>query len=399
MRGNLAIGMSENLRIVFVCNEYPPAIGGGIGVFVKGMAQALVQNGSSVAVIGYDDGVAEDRVDDDNGVRVIRLKNPYRNAFQIRLGKYSLGLNSIRTRKYLSFKLEELIRQVQPMLVESYDWSGPLWSKPSVPLAMRMHGAHTAHNYYEGKRSSRLLKFFERRNVRIADYFCAVSQHIGEITSRAFSITRPIRILYNFVDTERFRKTKEFDQRDNVVLFVGRVDRRKGVVELFQILRILFELNSEVRSELVGPVNEDFKHSLMEILPEKFRTRVVFRGRIAHSELPSVYSNARLFVMPSRAEAFGLTAVEAMACETATVVTRKASGPELVEDSVSGFLVDFSDCERTAKLLDSWLKDVNLLKRVAGEGRKRVVRLFGRDRMIQENIKFYKEVLGGSNDI
>ena len=151
----------SKLKVLFVCNEYPPSPHGGIGVIVRAIAERLVVSGISVVVLGIDPVVSHDTTENLNGVLVARLANKYRNDVKYRLGRYFLTAEPFLVRRYLSYRLEEAISIHKPDLIESYDWSGPLWRKPSVPLVVRMHGAHTAYNYYEGKRTSRLLKFFE----------------------------------------------------------------------------------------------------------------------------------------------------------------------------------------------------------------------------------------------
>lgn len=380
------------MRIIYVCNEYPPTTHGGIGVIVKDLAEGLAEKGHDVAVIGYDPQVNIEQQQYENGVLVLRL--PMQAYRHWQLGRFVFSLESVLSRKYLSHRLEKLISSFKPDLVESFDWSGPLWKKPSAKLVVRMHGANTAHQHYENKRISRLLAYFERKNIEFADALCAVSQHIGALTLRALrQSTREYTCLYNFVDTDKFKRMDSIAPDPSKLLYFGRIHLRKGLSELFHILKLLFEINSSVRMELAGAYQDEYKQELINILPAHQQHRVSFLGKIPHGELPSLINSARLFIMPSRAEAFGLTAIEAMACGTAVLLTDKASGPEIVEEGETGWLLNFDEYDAAAKKIDYLLSRQELLDKVAENGKNHALKKFSKRPVLEKNIDFYQSLI------
>ncbi|MAT55378.1 MAG: hypothetical protein CMN32_12940 [Saprospirales bacterium] len=380
------------MKIIYVCNEYPPTTHGGIGVIVKDLAEGLTEKGHSVAVIGSDPLIKTGRQEYENGVWVTRL--PMKEYWSWRIGRFTISPEPILSRKYLSAQLEKLIKIFKPDLVESFDWSGPLWKKPSVKLVVRMHGANTAHQVFENKRPSRVLSYFERRNLEFADSLCAVSQHIGELTLRALDQRgKRFTCLYNFVDTDKFKPLKTITTDQSKLLYVGRIHPRKGLLEFFHILKELFKINTNIHFELAGPYNDSYKQELIKILPPHQRDKVHFLGKIPHGELPALINSARLFVMPSRAEAFGLTAIEAMACGTAVMVTDKASGPEIVEEGETGWLINVENHLESARKIDKLLQQRALLDRVATNGRNIVLKKFSKATVLDENISYYTNLL------
>jgi len=377
------------MKIIFICNEYPPTSHGGIGVIVKDIAEGLVEHNHEVAVIGYDPLVKHNEQQVENGVLVTRLK--IINYCNLKIGRYVLSLEPILSRKYLSLQLEKLINSFIPDLVESFDWSGPLWKKPSVKTIVRLHGANTAYQVYEEKKPSRILDYFERKNVAFADALCSVSMHIGDLTLRALNLEhRSFICLYNFVNTEKFRPLHGISRDPFKLLYVGRLHPRKGLTELFLVLKELFQLNRDVSLELAGPYHEAFKAELIQKIPVEYQTRITFFGKVPHGELPAIINSARLFVMPSRAEAFGLTAIEAMACGTAVMLTNKASGPEIVEEGRTGWLMDIKNPIDSANKINELLHQQHLMDQVASEGRSHVLRHFSKEVVMAQNIAFYK---------
>lgn len=381
------------LTIVFICNEYPPAPGGGIGVIVKSMAEGLAAREVNVIVLGYDPTVPEDMTTIEGGVTVLRLFDRYEKKKPFRIGRYYISLKQFWKRVYLSKKLESVIKEYHIDLVESYDWSGPLWKKPSVPLVVRMHGANAAYAYYEGISGSKLVQYFENRNLRIADSLCAVSDHIGKITCEAFKLKRPFTVIYNSTNTNHFCFQQVAERDFSKILYVGRIVKRKGLIELFKTINILFDLNTDVHLDLAGSLNNTFHEELLLLLDEAKRTRVNFLGFVLNAELPLLYSGAGLFVMPSRAEAFGITAIEAMSTSTAVAVTNKASGPEIVEHGIDGYVVDFTNPSEAAKIIDAILKDKAALLTVGMKARQKVIDNFSIDELLSKNMEYYKKVI------
>lgn len=380
------------MKIIIICNEYPPTSHGGIGVIVKDLAEGLIEYNHEVAVIGYDPLVRNNQQQLENGVLVTRLK--LKKFRHLRIGRYVLSLEPILSRKYLSLQLEELIKSFRPDLVESFDWSGPLWKKPSVKTIVRLHGANTANQVYEKNKPSRILAYFERKNVEFADALCAVSKHIGDLTLRALNLEhKGFACLYNFVNTERFRPLEGIGRDPFKLLYVGRLHPRKGLTELFLVLKELFQLNPNVYLELAGPYQEAYKEELMHLLPVENQTRVAFLGKLPHAELPAIINSARLLVMPSRAEAFGLTAIEAMACGTAAMLTNKASGPEIVDEGKTGWLIDINNPVESAIKINNLLHQQHLMNQVAGEGRNHVLRYFSKEVVLAQNVDFYQSLL------
>lgn len=380
------------MRILFVCNEYPPVPHGGIGVFVKTLAEALVQEGHTIAVIGYDPTVHQHITTHENGVEVFRLNQ--KNYPALKIGRFSLSLAPILSRYNLSSEIEKVISVFKPDLMESFDWSGPLWKKPSVPLVVRMHGANTAYQLYESKPFNKLVAHFEKNNIKFADALCAVSHHIGQLTLNALHHSyKEFNCIYNFTDTKIFKPIDQIIRDPLKLIYIGRIDPRKGLSELFHILNELFKINRNTYLELVGSYRDEYKKELMDILPADQQERVRFLGKIPHEELPPLINSARLFIMPSRAEAFGLTAIEAMACGTAVLLTDRASGPEIVEEAKTGWLLDITDFEAAALKIDQLLSQPILLDQIAGKGRDRILQKFSKEAVLEQNIIFYKRLM------
>jgi glycosyltransferase involved in cell wall biosynthesis len=390
------------MRVGFICNEYPPAPHGGIGTFVQTMAHHLGKLKQEIIVIGYDPFIAKTRWLEENGTRVLRIRSPFHSFPEIRLGRYDLNPAFLGERIYLSCVLARIAKEERLDLVESYDWSGPLWTKPSVPLVVRLHGANTAYQFYEKRQPSKLLRFAERRNVSISDSLVGVSRHIGGMTLKALGLSkRTFEVIYNGVDTEVFHPS--ISKKDPLeVLYVGSLTRRKGIFSLFRAIPSVLSQVPGAHFKIVGRLPEGesgrkIREDLLALIPERVTSSIYFSDFVPHRHLPLIYGQAAVAIFPSYAEAFGLTCAEAMACGTAVVMTSRASGPELIEHQISGLLADPDDPDELAQAIITLLENVELRKTLENNARKRAVDLFDIRALAQKNLRFYEELIDGQN--
>jgi glycosyltransferase involved in cell wall biosynthesis len=390
------------MKILFICNEYPPSVHGGIGTFVFTLAHQLVKSGQEVHVIGIDRSVNKNILRNESGVNVLRLRSPYWGKKYLQFGPYDLPLQ-IMERQFLSRQVERYCQQTKVELIESYDWSGPLWSHPEKPLLVRMHGAHSANALTERRRSSRFLSYIESRNLRMADCLVGVSHHISKVTLQSAGLRdRPYSVIYNGVDTTVFRPLG-LEKNKNEVLFAGTVARRKGIYELFAAIPLVFEAVPEATFTILGRLpaeEEDCKLLLVELLqnlPNGKRDRVKFVGAHPYNEMPDWYNRATCAVFPSLAEAFGLTCAEAMACGTPVVMTSKASGPELVEDGVSGLLIDPCDKQALSNAIIQYLTNPLLRKEISTNSIRQIQHKFEINAITRSNIDQYERLLNNGS--
>jgi glycosyltransferase involved in cell wall biosynthesis len=387
------------MRVLYICNEYPPAIHGGIGVFVRALAERLAAERHDVAVVGLASHVRENRHANENGVRIVRLPWPRSRAAE-RPGRFRIDSAALASRKMLSREAAKFAAEFRPDVVESHDWSGPLWTPPWRPLIVRLHGASSVHSWLTGKKTSRLLRFFERRNLLLADAIVSPSHFIGRATCEALRLRdKPAQILHHGIDVATFRP-RELLRDPHEVLFAGTVKKQKGILELFQAAPRILERFPEARFTIAGRYPEDpgrpcSPTTLLQSLALRRApgtAPVRFLGHVPPSDLAALYARAAVAVFPSRGEAFGLACAEAMACGAAVVMTARGSGPELIENGKSGLLVEPTDIGALASAVVSLLSNPPLRRYLGAAARARIVEKFDLRDAAARNVAFYEQV-------
>jgi glycosyltransferase involved in cell wall biosynthesis len=115
------------------------------------------------------------------------------------------------------------------------------------------------------------------------------------------------------------------------LLFVGRINQRKGVSYLLEALRHFTP--QQVHLTVCGRVVDDLK------LFELFGEQVSIRPSVTNDQLVAAYQDADLFVFPSVAEGFGQVLLESLACGLPLLTTTSTAAPDLITDGVEGFIL------------------------------------------------------------
>ena len=183
------------------------------------------------------------------------------------------------------------------------------------------------------------------------------------------------------VDLAMFQPMDRADARreigygsERLLLFVGRLERLKGVEVAIRALALLRDRrHDDLRLLILGEDShegdESEKDRLKAIASETgVRDRVDFVGSVAHHELPYFYAAADVCVMPSYSESFGLVALEAQACGCPVVASGVSGLRSVVRDEVSGYLIDEHDPAAYAERIGRLLADRELAQQMGRRG-------------------------------
>jgi glycosyltransferase involved in cell wall biosynthesis len=379
--------IKATINILFICNEFPPVRHGGIGIFVKTIAKALQQEGARVSILGYNPDIQQDEIHQIDGVSVHWIRK--RIAWVP-----GAIVQHIYDRYYLTKRMRTLERELRPDIVESFDWSGPLLWKPKyATLVVRMHGANSVHAYSNQRRISKFLFFFEKLQLLLADNLCAVSHHIGKATSSCFSINRPYSVIHNPVDCEKFSPQAGSSRAEDVLLYVGRIHPKKGLTELMDVFNLVHAIAPQLKLRVVGEGSPEYIEELKSILTESALKNVFFNGVVEHDQLPYIYNQATVTVMPSKVEAFGLTIIESMACGVAPIISDRTSGNELIADNESGWIINIDQPAEFQNRILHVFANPEQRARFGRNARERAVAFFSLDNIVTQNVMYYSDIL------
>jgi len=193
----------------------------------------------------------------------------------------------------------------------------------------------------------RLYQPFGKRIFTDADAIISVSCYEKELLIKEFGLDEgKIRLIPNGVNLAEF-PSKEVPQKTKIILYVGRLEKYKGVQYIIQALPLL---DDNFTLEIVG--RGTYEMELMQ-LAEKLRLnhRVRFKRFLPRSELLKMYNRAQVFVLLSQQEAFSIVVAEALASKTPCVIANTSALMEWV-DNKNCFGIDYPiSINRLAELI------------------------------------------------
>jgi glycosyltransferase involved in cell wall biosynthesis len=347
------------MHIAYLTIDYHSVgMGGGIASYLHVLTRALVTAGHQVTILTLAGNSFDEIVD---GVRVVGVKatNWHWYAHKVPLVNKLVTL-PIRELEW-SWALWRTLRQIHhatPIDVIEAPEVGNTFYRPASdpPLIVRTHGDEWSMQKANGSPTfgGWLDAQLQKRASRRATLISAVSDYQkGEYQKRLGKRCPPIQTVYNPVDLQRFPPINRTDTRP-IVLYTGRIERRKGSLTLLDAAQLVAQELPEVQFICIGKRHNSISDSELQA---HLHPSVKLLGHIAWTELYPHYAQARLFVMPSWYETFGISVVEAMSTGLSVVATRAGGLPEVVADGETGLLVAPYDVEALAEAILELLRE------------------------------------------
>jgi alpha-1,3-rhamnosyl/mannosyltransferase len=253
---------------------------------------------------------------------------------------------------------------------------------PLIRPVRTLVGVHDtiAEHYPEHAFASRRQERFWRMKVRLALFQADRCLTVSPYSKRC--IQEVYRFPADKIDVVPEAASRLFspggEMREDFILYVGGISPSKNLGALIEAFSGLQNRNEATRLVLVGDFRGDRFQSCYEEIHRQVETlglgsRVDFLGYVPDEELVELYRKARLFVMPSFDEGFGLPALEAMACGAPVVVSAGNALQELVGDA--GLAVNAQDREALRTAMDRILGDERLAADLSWGGVARAKRL------------------------
>ena len=233
-------------------------------------------------------------------------------------------------------------------------------------------------------------------SIEKSDGVTAVSNFLREKTKTNYSISKDIRVIPNFIDTAKYRRVSHPEVRrslaaddEKVVIHVSNFRTVKRVPD---VVRIFSEVLKKVPAKLVL-VGDGPDRSNCELIARELGVAhdVKFLGK--QLELIDLLSVADLFLMPSQSESFGLSALEAMACEVPVISSSVGGLPELVVHGETGYIAEIGDIDRMARYAIELLTNPQRYRLFASASRTRAREHFESKKVVHDYVRYYEEVL------
>jgi glycosyltransferase involved in cell wall biosynthesis len=341
------------MRICLVSTGYPianQAIVSGLYAANQTLARGLASAGHEVHVVTFS---GEEDWDDD-GASIHHIRRPNLHYY---LGKVPLlGERTTRAVRELEishslchavFTLDSSLKFDVVESAEDGSVGMGLLDRRMVTI-IRLHGDdYTFLQHTPGIRvpsDYRLCRVFQRIGLRNARHLVSPSiAHADEIAREINRDRADISVIPH--DLPAWWPIGHDPVVEDIVLWVGRLERRKGIIDALRGFRGVLDARPEARLVVIGSAHRtvDPKLVAQEIDRLNLKRNIQMIGSMPHNQIISWYKRARIFLFPTYYETFGLVALEAMACGLPVVGYRAGAVPEIVEDKHTGLLVEPGD--------------------------------------------------------
>ena len=374
------------MRIGMVVGEFPPNCG-GIGSYVYNLSKKLVERGHTVTVITrgiWNKSHIHEKID---GIAIYRVRFIPVYPFHVRL--HGIFLRKVFKLLASNFDILHLHSPLIPNI------------RTTLPTVLTEHG--TVKSDIDNSElidiHSMVIKLFSRefisldvKAIRNSDTVIAVSNSCAKDLREIYKIDKRIITINNGTDTNFFVPKERNDMEEPYVLYTGRLDSRKGLVDLIKSAEYVCQEYSKIKFILTGK-GPNKKYLEQRINELGLKKNFYFAGFVARPKLLEYYQNATVYVLPSYYEGLPTTLLEAMSCGIPTIATDVKGSSEVITDGETGLLVPPRDPKRLADAILRLLEEEELRKRIGINARRHVVDNYDWEIITDKIEKAYKMVL------
>ncbi len=391
------------MRILQVSNFFKPSWEtGGVTKVNYEISKNLVARGHEVTVYttdGYSSrlDVPKNRPVCVDGINVYYFYNIFRSLVK----KMKLP-----TPYYLPFVLKKEIRNFD--IIHIHEHRTLLAAcvhyyakKYNVPYVLQAHGSVLPHFQKQG-----LKKFFDiifgYRVLKDASKLIALTEtEAGQYMQMGMDESK-ICIIPNGIDPKEyenlpekgeFRKKYSIKENEKIILYLGRIDKIKGIdllIDAFSQLKCEF---NNVKLVIVGPNNE-YSSILKERVNDlNFTDLVLFTGPLSGKDKHTAYVDSDVLVYPSFFEIFGLVPLESIMCGTPIIVTDVCGCSEIITEANCGYLVKYGDVKGLTKKIKFTLDNSELCGRFVENGKRYICNNLSWENTVQKTEVFYADCI------
>jgi glycosyltransferase involved in cell wall biosynthesis len=327
-----------------------------------------------------------------NAGGTILAQNPRAHHLVSRLKYYSLREQA---------ELPGILRSFKADLLHSPHFLLPIW-RP-CPVVVTIHDV--IYLVWREDLPSRIGRLYYHAmmsaSARLAERIITASEYSkSEIIRHLKADPAKIEVIHSAVgaefqpvlDENRLQRVrKKYGITGEYILYTGIYGRRKNHAGLLRAHRCFLSKGGEAQLVIAGILNagESALHTLGIELG--ISRNVLFTGFVEDSDLPALYSGARVYACPSLYEGFGFTVLEAMACDTPVVCSRETSLPEVAGDAA--YYADARNPEEFGGALYSLFSDSGLRSMLIEKGRINI-RRFSWKNAAAQTFSVYRDALG-----
>ncbi len=383
------------MKILYVCKSLPHRYQGGIQTHTSELATHLAQRGQDIYILtagSIRNGETRYQL---NGFTVIEL--PYLPMRRLPFLPFFFEEVSFNLSAWLWLKLN----QSEFDVVHLQGRSGFLFPSRhnKTTLITTFHGLVTLENQFsqqilnlDRKIHQRFASYFEKNALKNSDAIIAVSREMQrELDELDIKAEKPHFILYNGVAINKPQNGTDVKvmSDENTIIFVGRLDRIKGIFNLVEAMK---QVDKNVKLVMIGDGVDRVELENL-ILTEGVADRIQLLGSQTNENVLAWIKGGFALVLPSFHETQGIVLLEANVCGKAVAASNVAGIPEVVSHGVNGLLFNPHDIDDIAQSINQLYQNPESTKKMGENGRQLIAEKFDWSKIAADTEEVYQQVL------
>ncbi|OGZ19987.1 MAG: hypothetical protein A2654_02105 [Candidatus Nealsonbacteria bacterium RIFCSPHIGHO2_01_FULL_43_31] len=366
------------MRIVFATGIFTPDIGGP-ATYVKKLALDCAKCGFVVKIITYSD------------ISALNYQLPITNyQFSVtRISRnYPIGLRHL----IYFWRLIFLARGVDLIYAQNVTSAGLPALLAAKILRKRLVLKIVGDAAWEQNKG--YLRAVQGAVARFADKIIVPSVYLKKRVAEWRVPEGKIEVIYNapepifLLDISKNEAKNKLGLSGNIILSVGRLAPWKGFFETIRIMPDLLKENPTFHLVIVGD-GQDRKRLESEIKNLKLESNIALTGSIPHAQMPLYFKAADVFVLNSGYEGLSHVILEAMQHGTPIIASAEGGNPELIENGINGFLVEYKNQEQLKDTILKLWQDKNLQEQFIQSSREKLNN-FTWENLVEKTLRILK---------
>jgi glycosyltransferase involved in cell wall biosynthesis len=226
-----------------------------------------------------------------------------------------------------------------------------LWLLPSYNKEMQN---------YTGDKLAIFSIIISRLCISLVDKLLIYSSSLKELWNLANHENKILIYNEHFLNFNLFQENIDFNDRDNIVGFIGRLSKEKGVLNFIEAITILSNSDANLKYLLIG--SGPLKEQIEILSKENELNNLEMIDWIEYDDIPTFINRLKIIVIPSYTEGLPNVLLESMACGTPVLATPVGTIPEIIKDGETGFILQDNSPETIANNIMRVLNTSNLKK-------------------------------------
>lgn len=329
----------------------------------EGIAKQYILLGHDCDLVYYTDGSYEKEI--------VSIENG--KIFQVHwIPAIKIYDNSIFQRKFL----EPLIKAADIVVTEEYEQIQSCLLALKYPQKVVIyHGPYDCEYKSRYKKKSQIYDiFFRKKMLRAHIQFATKSEKARRtILAKGFTNVKTIPV---GLDLSKFPKIEPLEAGSNSLnfLYVGELEERRNILFLLEIIAKMKKKSFPVHLTIVGNGLESYVNMCYRRIDElQIKNEITFLGSITQADLPNIYLNHSIFLLPSRYEIFGMVLLEAMLFGRIVLTTDNGGSETLIHHGNDGFILEEDNVNEWVACLENIYFDRIDIQKISNNAREKIL--------------------------